>query len=56
VPLVVLAIALPVAPKSAVSLARGGWGEHLLNSGSIGLIESEDFGEQNSYSGSSSLP
>jgi predicted ATP-grasp superfamily ATP-dependent carboligase len=43
VPLAMTAIFLLVAPKLAVRLARGGWGAHLLDLGSIGLIESEDF-------------
>jgi predicted ATP-grasp superfamily ATP-dependent carboligase len=51
VPLAMLAIALLVAPKRAVRLARGGWGAHLLDVTSIRKIESEDF-----YSGSSSVP
>jgi predicted ATP-grasp superfamily ATP-dependent carboligase len=42
-PLVMTAIFLLVTPKSAVTLARGGWGAHLLDPGSIRLIESEDF-------------
>jgi predicted ATP-grasp superfamily ATP-dependent carboligase len=51
VSLAMLAIALLVAPKRAVRLARGGWGAHLLDVTSIRKIESEDF-----YSGSSSVP
>ncbi len=43
VPLVMLAMALLAAPKSAASLAMRGWGEHLLDIRSIRLIESEDF-------------
>jgi predicted ATP-grasp superfamily ATP-dependent carboligase len=43
VPLAMTAIFLLVAPKLAVRLARGGWGAHLLDLRSIGLIESEDF-------------
>src|SRR6202165_815379 len=42
VPLAMIAIFLLVAPKLAVRLATGGWGAHLLDLGSIGLIESED--------------
>ena len=42
VPLAMTAIFLLVAPKLAVRLATGGWGAHLLDLGSIGLIESED--------------
>jgi hypothetical protein len=37
------ALSLLVAPKLAVTLARRGWGEHLLNVGSVRLIESEGF-------------
>ena len=43
VPLTMLAIALLVAPKRAVTLARGGWGAHLLDVRSIKLIERENF-------------
>ncbi len=43
VPLAMLAVALLAAPKLAVTLARSGWGEHLLDPASIRLIESEDF-------------
>lgn len=43
VPLAILAIALLAAPKLAVTLARSGWGRHLLDLNSIRLIESEDF-------------
>ena len=43
VPLAMLALALPAAPKSAFGLARGGWGAHLLDPASIRLIASEDF-------------
>ncbi len=43
VPLAMLAMSLLAAPKSAARLARGGWGEHLLDPRSIRLIESEDF-------------
>jgi predicted ATP-grasp superfamily ATP-dependent carboligase len=43
VPLATIAIILLVAPKLAVSLVRGGWGAHLLDIGSIRLIEREDF-------------
>ena len=51
VPLALITIALLAAPKSAVSLARGGWGAHLLNVESIRQIERDDF-----YDGSSSVP
>jgi hypothetical protein len=50
-PLSMLAMVLLAAPKRAASLARGGWGAHLLDRTSIRQIESEDF-----YRGSSSVP
>jgi predicted ATP-grasp superfamily ATP-dependent carboligase len=43
VPLAMIAILLLLAPKLGVTLARGGWGSHLLDLGSIRLIESEAF-------------
>ena len=43
VPLAMTAIFLLAAPKSALTLAKAGWGAHLLDLGSIRLIESEDF-------------
>ena len=43
VPLAMTAILLLLAPKLAIRLARGGWGAHLLDLRSIGLIESEAF-------------
>jgi predicted ATP-grasp superfamily ATP-dependent carboligase len=43
VPLAMTAIFLLVDPKLAVTLARTGWGAHLLDLGSIRLIESENF-------------
>ncbi|HEY2211431.1 MAG TPA: ATP-grasp domain-containing protein [Bradyrhizobium sp.] len=43
VPLAMIAILLLLAPKLGVTLARDGWGSHLLDLGSIRLIESEDF-------------
>jgi hypothetical protein len=43
VPLAMIAISLLIAPKLAVTLARRGWGAHLLDLGSIKLIESENF-------------
>jgi predicted ATP-grasp superfamily ATP-dependent carboligase len=43
VPLVMTAIFLLAVPKRAATLARGGWGAHLLDPRSIRLIESEDF-------------
>jgi hypothetical protein len=44
VPLAMIAIFLLAAPKSAATLARRGWGAHLLDVRSIRMIESEDFG------------
>ncbi len=44
VPLAMMAIFLLAAPRLALKLARGGWGSHLLDLGSIGLTKSEDFG------------
>jgi predicted ATP-grasp superfamily ATP-dependent carboligase len=43
-PLAMIALVLLSAPSRAVTLARSGWGAHLLDVRSIGLIESEDFG------------
>jgi hypothetical protein len=43
VPLAMTATLLLIAPRLAIRLARGGWGAHLLDLRSIGLIESEDF-------------
>jgi Predicted ATP-grasp enzyme len=43
VPLVMTAIFLLAVPRRAATLARGGWGAHLLDPRSIRLIESEDF-------------
>jgi predicted ATP-grasp superfamily ATP-dependent carboligase len=43
VPLAITAISLLLAPKLANTLAKTGWGAHLLNIGSIRLIESENF-------------
>ena len=43
VPLAMTAALLLAAPKSAVKLARGGFGAHLLDLGSIRVIESEGF-------------
>jgi predicted ATP-grasp superfamily ATP-dependent carboligase len=42
-PLATIAISLLVFPKLATALAKKGWGAHLLDIGSIRLIESEDF-------------
>jgi len=43
VPLAIAAILLLMAPKWALTLARSGWGAHLLDPASIRVIESEDF-------------
>jgi hypothetical protein len=43
-PLAMIALVLLSAPSRALTLARSGWGAHLLDVRSIGLIESEDFG------------
>jgi predicted ATP-grasp superfamily ATP-dependent carboligase len=42
-PLAMITILLLVAPKLAGTLARAGWGAHLLDLASARLIESEDF-------------
>jgi hypothetical protein len=44
VPLATTAISLLIAPKLANTLARKGWGAHLLDIASVRLIESDDFG------------
>lgn len=44
VPLAMIAAVLLGAPGRGVELARGGWGAHLLDVESIGMIEREDFG------------
>ena len=43
VPLAMIATLLLIAPKLALRLARSGWGAHLLDLGSIRLIERDDF-------------
>jgi predicted ATP-grasp superfamily ATP-dependent carboligase len=43
VPLAITAIFLLTAPRRAAALARGGWGAHLLDPGSIRRIASDDF-------------
>jgi predicted ATP-grasp superfamily ATP-dependent carboligase len=43
VPLAMMAIALLAAPKLGAEFARRGWGAHLLDTGSIRQIESENF-------------
>jgi hypothetical protein len=43
VPLAMMAALLLARPKSAIALARGGFGAHLLSPESIRLIESETF-------------
>jgi hypothetical protein len=44
VPLAMIAMVLLAAPGRGIALARGGWGEHLLDIASIRRIESEEFG------------
>ena len=44
VPLAITAALLLASPKAAVKLARGGFGAHLLDPGTIRMIESEGFG------------
>ncbi len=43
VPLAMMAMLLLAAPKLAGTLARAGWGAHLLDLASVRLIEREDF-------------
>ena len=43
VPLLMTAALLLASPKSAIKLARGGFGAHLLDLKSIRKIESEEF-------------
>jgi predicted ATP-grasp superfamily ATP-dependent carboligase len=43
VPVAMIVISLLIAPKLAVTLARRGWGAHLLDVKSVRLIESENF-------------
>ena len=43
VPVALIAMVLLAAPGRGMSLARGGWGEHLLDIASIRRIESEEF-------------
>ena len=43
VPLAMLAVALLAKPKLAATMAKKGWGTHLLDIESIRVIESEDF-------------
>ena len=44
VPLAIMATLLLASPKSAIKLARGGFGAHLLDLASIRTIEGEGFG------------
>ncbi len=44
VPLAMIAMVLLASPGRGVALARGGWGAHLLDVGSIRMIEGEAFG------------
>jgi predicted ATP-grasp superfamily ATP-dependent carboligase len=46
VPLVLTALALLVVPQIAATLARNGWGAHLLDIASVRLIEREEFPER----------
>ena len=41
--LAMLTLALLVKPKLAATMAKKGWGAHLLDLGSIRVIESDDF-------------
>ena len=43
VPVAMIVISLLIAPKLEVTLARGGWGAHLLDVKSVRRIESENF-------------
>jgi predicted ATP-grasp superfamily ATP-dependent carboligase len=43
VPLLMVAVSVLVKPKLAATLSKKGWGAHLLNARSIGLIEDEHF-------------
>lgn len=43
VPLAMIAMVLLISPKFGVSMARGGWGAHLLDIASVRRIESEEF-------------
>ena len=43
VPLAMIAMVLLAAPAAVFALARGGWGAHLLDVGSMRVIESEEF-------------
>src|SRR6266702_3120264 len=64
-PLLMTAALMLASPKSALKLARGGFGAHLLDLGSIRMIERPDFlssvvpaqgCDDGGYNGSSSLP
>lgn len=48
VPAAATAILLLVAPKLAATLAQKGWGAHLLDAGTVRLIERDDFGQNSS--------
>ena len=58
VPLTMTTAFLLASPKSAIKLARGGFGAHLLDVASIRIIESEQImpRDDGNHSGSSSLP
>jgi hypothetical protein len=45
VPLLTTALSLLAVPRSAATLAKKGWGAHLLDIRSIAIIESEGFGQ-----------
>ena len=51
VPLAMTAMLLLATPKLAATLAKRGWGAHLLDLESIRRIESEDFRRTACYSG-----
>ena len=55
VPVAMTVLLLLARPKLAASLAKTGWGAHLLDLDAIRRIESDDFPGR-CYSGSSSLP
>jgi hypothetical protein len=60
VPLAMMALALLLRPRRGATLAKQGWGAHLLDLDSIAIIAHKDFPEQDfpiePHNGSSSLP
>jgi predicted ATP-grasp superfamily ATP-dependent carboligase len=60
VPLAMMALALLLRPRLGATLAKQGWGAHLLDLDSIAIIAHKDFPEQDfpiePHNGSSSLP